>query len=485
MQSKEKGKGQIRKKRNGCGNANDNNQKKIKLDNRQDSHERGAKTPARITFSSISNKSLCGSPSKPEKNNEVRDKDTWLNCLKESEGPLVRAIPFERFILDQEIGKGSFGVVTKAICTVGHQQVALKRLGTHTSRARILSEITTLKLAWHPHIIKLVGVTQDNSNLSLVLEYVHGSNLAQVLFDSHTKKDYCMSYRNLVDVAHQVTKAVHYLHSPDIGICHNDLKPANIIIDSKTKNAKLCDFGLAYKIEENNNFMHHNVTLVIHECVAQVGKSNWNQTMDWDNGQFNSSTILILPQEAVVNDHKCKIEELLTGKIKFMPEKNDSTLDNMSSNKNMEDTKISQKQKRTDVKIDNSSVCVGLPNASEEPQVQPKKMKLPIDMSDIESMRAPLVRVIPRKHLYFGDPLHEGSYGTVIRGTYLTGHYEVAIKKFSGPLQMANDNVAHEAIIMCNIDHTNIVSFIGVMQDDDRLNIVMEKMYKFITSVEW
>jgi serine/threonine protein kinase len=71
----------------------------------------------------------------------------------------------------------------------------------------------------------------------LVLEYVPGKNLAQMLSKrgKFTEHDARWIFAQLVS-------SVSYCHSK--GIAHHDLKPANIMVDENSMTVKLVDFGL-------------------------------------------------------------------------------------------------------------------------------------------------------------------------------------------------------------------------------------------------
>lgn len=95
----------------------------------------------------------------------------------------------------------------------------------------------------HENIIKLYDFNENNGEtFFLILEYAEKGNLYKIIKkDKLTEK----SARNYFG---QILNAVHYLHFK--GIIHRDIKPENILID-KNNVVKLCDFGLAVNIQED------------------------------------------------------------------------------------------------------------------------------------------------------------------------------------------------------------------------------------------
>ena len=51
--------------------------------------------------------------------------------------------------------------------------------------------------------------------------------------------------------AYQMLKSVGYLHGA--GVCHRDLKPQNVLVDSGNGKLKICDFGSAKKLVKGKN----------------------------------------------------------------------------------------------------------------------------------------------------------------------------------------------------------------------------------------
>lgn len=90
----------------------------------------------------------------------------------------------------------------------------------------------------HEHILELYGYFHDELRIYMVLEYAEGGSLRQRLkkensFDEKTTALYLCS----------LASALQYMHSH--GVVHNDLKPSNLLLDSKGR-LKLADFGSSY-----------------------------------------------------------------------------------------------------------------------------------------------------------------------------------------------------------------------------------------------
>jgi eukaryotic-like serine/threonine-protein kinase len=90
----------------------------------------------------------------------------------------------------------------------------------------------------HPGVIK-VFPDEDRSRLYIVLEWVEGRLLRQVLNEQGK-----MPPERAVGVALQICDALEYIHGQ--GIVHRDLKPENIMVDANDR-IKLIDFGIAAK----------------------------------------------------------------------------------------------------------------------------------------------------------------------------------------------------------------------------------------------
>ncbi len=90
----------------------------------------------------------------------------------------------------------------------------------------------------HPSIVKFFPDTK-RSRAYIVMEWVEGCSLRQLLNDSDTKT---LPPDRALSLAVKLCDALDYLHSK--GVVHRDLKPENILIDD-AGNIKLIDFGLS------------------------------------------------------------------------------------------------------------------------------------------------------------------------------------------------------------------------------------------------
>jgi serine/threonine protein kinase len=145
----------------------------------------------------------------------------------------------------KRLGKGSFGETF--LYRKGNYEVAVKELkGSSNARVAIDNEIAVLKrlgVACNKfNILCFQQVEEYPASTYIITEYIHGKELFYVYEDMLQENihEYC---RKIGIFYTQLAKAVKYIHFKKV--VHYDIKPENIMIDTRTLKLKLIDFGLA------------------------------------------------------------------------------------------------------------------------------------------------------------------------------------------------------------------------------------------------
>ena len=139
------------------------------------------------------------------------------------------------------------GQVFRARDTKLNRDVALKILpDSFASDAERLQrferEARTLAALNHPSIAQIYGTIETEGHEALVMEFVPGRTLDQVIRESAVRTGAGLSIPDVVRIAPQIAEALETAH--EAGIVHRDLKPANVKVRDDGV-VKVLDFGLA------------------------------------------------------------------------------------------------------------------------------------------------------------------------------------------------------------------------------------------------
>ncbi|XP_019326509.1 PREDICTED: protein-tyrosine kinase 2-beta [Aptenodytes forsteri] len=184
------------------------------------------------------------------------DSDIYAEIPDESSRPRSGVqhygISREDVTLGRILGEGFFGEVYDGIYTTPKGErinVAVKTCKKDCSpenKDKFLSEAVLMKKLDHPHIVKLIGIAEEEPTWIIMELYPYGE-LGQYL----EQNKHCLTVPTLVLYALQISKALAYLEA--INCVHRDIAVRNVLVASP-ECVKLGDFGLSRYIEDEEYY---------------------------------------------------------------------------------------------------------------------------------------------------------------------------------------------------------------------------------------
>ena len=155
--------------------------------------------------------------------------------------PAPQITQYGRYQVQSEIGRGSMGVVYKALDPGIDRIIALKVLKQHHVTdndivKRFLREAKAAGRLSQLNIVMVHDVGQDHGTVYIAMELVEGEGLDRIIKQGPLPPD------QAIDITRQVAVALDYAHKQ--GIVHRDIKPSNIIMTPGGE-IKITDFGIA------------------------------------------------------------------------------------------------------------------------------------------------------------------------------------------------------------------------------------------------
>lgn len=147
-----------------------------------------------------------------------------------------------RYYIISLLGEGGMAQVYVANDVIAKREVAIKIIKDSTSMdplniARFQREARASSALKHKNIIEIYDVDEYHGKPYMVMEYVNGKTLKEVL---KTRGNFTQS--EAIDIINQLSDAL--LHAHEHGIIHRDVKPQNVMIKNDGS-IKLGDFGIA------------------------------------------------------------------------------------------------------------------------------------------------------------------------------------------------------------------------------------------------
>ena len=158
-----------------------------------------------------------------------------------------------RYRIVERIGSGGMGEVYQAVdAEMDDMLVAIKVLPPVLARNKRSIEAlkreaaVSLRLS-HPNICRLHTFSSDGDIKFLVMEYIDGQTLEEMLDRSDAHK---IPLDTLLPTACGIASALDHAHNQHPAILHRDIKPSNIMV-TKAGIAKLLDFGIARELKDS------------------------------------------------------------------------------------------------------------------------------------------------------------------------------------------------------------------------------------------
>jgi serine/threonine protein kinase len=143
-----------------------------------------------------------------------------------------------RYVVGEEIGRGSYAVVYHGTDTALDREVALKTM-PRSARDLLLHEARLLCRIGHRHVVRLDDVVSGEGIEALVLELVTGSSLTAVVRRGP------LDCGDVAVLGAQLAAGLAALHAADV--IHRDIKPANLRLTAGG-DLKILDLGIGCRL---------------------------------------------------------------------------------------------------------------------------------------------------------------------------------------------------------------------------------------------
>ena len=167
----------------------------------------------------------------------------------------------DRYEIIRSMGEGGMANVYLGYDTILDRNVAIKVLRGDLSNdekfvRRFQREALSASSLAHPNIVEVYDVGEDNGLYYIVMEYIEGKTLKQLL-----KKRGTLTLSEAIDIMLQLTDGMAHAH--DSYIIHRDLKPQNIMIKDDGQ-IKITDFGIAMALNSTQLTQTNSVMGSVH-----------------------------------------------------------------------------------------------------------------------------------------------------------------------------------------------------------------------------
>lgn len=157
-----------------------------------------------------------------------------------------RSLHQGKYTVEQELGRGGFGITYRAKNNVLAQDVVIKTINDALRQdpqflkhqSQFQDEARRLAKCFHPNIVRVTDFFIEDGLPYIVMDYIPGQTL-----DKFVQPGRPLPEARALYYIRQVGEAVEAIHRA--GLLHRDIKPQNLILQPETQQVVLIDFGIA------------------------------------------------------------------------------------------------------------------------------------------------------------------------------------------------------------------------------------------------
>ncbi|KAI8364654.1 kinase-like domain-containing protein [Radiomyces spectabilis] len=199
-------------------------------------------------------------------------------CCKQEEVDFTGEVELSHFYLLRVIGKGAFGKVRivqhkQTLCEYALKYISKERAIELQATNNIIAERRLLQRIEYPLIVNLRYAFHDEANLFMVLDLMLGGDLR-----FHLDRQGALSELQVRFYVADIALALYYLHQRRIA--HRDIKPDNILLDSKG-HAHLSDFNVATQFDDARPLRWSCAGSLAYMAPEILAEKGYNTTVDW------------------------------------------------------------------------------------------------------------------------------------------------------------------------------------------------------------
>ena len=194
------------------------------------------------------------------------------------------------------IGAGAFGLVVNVIEIKTGQKMAVKiinknNVSYNNEADYLVKEVHILNSLDNPRIMKIYDILDNRHYFFIFMELIEGGNLKDLIIKRYLDNDiYLFRDSECAQIMKGILEALNYLHKKNI--IHRDIKPENILFKNKDdlSSVILCDFGLAYQLNEYENSISGSCGTTIYMAPEILLKKNYDSLVD----SFSAGIVLYI-----------------------------------------------------------------------------------------------------------------------------------------------------------------------------------------------